>query len=97
MNYRYEIQYTSKAKSDYYNMLENSLNISLSYYQKSYQNFNSKIQNLLENPYIYPIIQSNSELRKMLISNYILIYEICHNKIVVHRIFSNKIQYAKFI
>lgn len=96
MSPKYRIQYTSKAKSDYYNMLEHAFNISLNYYQKIYQDFNSKIQSLLENPYIYPEIQ-NTNFRKTKIFNYILVYEISTDTILVYRIFSNRVQYIKYI
>lgn len=93
---KYKIEYTSKAKSDYYNMLEHSLNLHFNYYQKIQNEFHSKIQNLLENPYIYPKIQ-NTNYRKTTILNYILVYKIFNNTILVYRIFSNKIQYIKYI
>lgn len=97
MKNKYKIQYTSKAESDYYNMLEHSLNISFNYYQKIYKDFNSKIQSLLENPYMYPIIENRKEFRKITISNYIIVYKICDSTLIVYRIFSNKNPYINYI
>lgn len=94
---KYKIEYTSKAQSDYYNMLEHSLSIHFNYYRKIYEEFHSKIQNLLENPYIYPIIENKKEFRKTNISNYIIVYKICNNIVIVYRIFLSKIQYTKYI
>lgn len=91
---KYKIEYTSKAKSDYYNMLEHSLNMHFNYYLKIQEEFHSKIQNLLENPYIYSKIQ-NTNFRKITILNYILVYKILMDTILVYRIFSSKIQYIK--
>lgn len=93
---KYKIKYTSKAKSDYYNILEHSFNIHFNYYRKIQEEFHSKIQNLLENPYIYSKIQ-NTNFRKTTIFNYILVYKIFNNTILVYRIFSSKIQYIKYI
>lgn len=97
MNKKYKIQFTSKANSDYYNVLEHSLNISFKYYKKICENFNSKILNILENPYIYPIIQTKRKFRKVTICNYILVYEIYNHTIIVYRIFSGKIKYSEYI
>ena len=90
------MKYTSKAKSDYYNLIENSVNIHFNYYQKIRNEFSSKIQNILENPYMYPKIQIK-DLRKVKINSYILIYKIHVDTIIIHRIFSNKIPYIKYL
>lgn len=94
---KYKIEYTSKAQSDYYNMLEHSFNIHFNYYQKIYEEFHSKIQNILENPYIYPVIKTKKEFRKTNISNYIIVYKICNNTVIVYRVFLSKIQYMNYI
>lgn len=98
MNKNYQIQFTSKAKSDYYSILEYSLEISFNYYKEIMKNFKSKIQNLLKYPYIYPIIPSKKDLRKIVINNnYILVYKIINNTIIIQRIFSKKVNYTKYI
>lgn len=94
---KYKIKFTSKAKSDYYNMLESSLNISKKYFKKINEKFNLKIQYLLKNPYIYPMAENNENFRKIIIYNYILIYQICNEEIVICRIFFCKVPYEKYI
>lgn len=69
MNIRYKLQFTSKAKSDYQSMLENSLYLSIKYYIKMNKHFNSKIEALLQYPYMYQKIKQETEIRKMSIFN----------------------------
>lgn len=98
MNKKYKIQFTSKAKSDYYNILDYSFEISFNYYIKIIKSFKSKIQNLLKYPFIYPKVLSTREFRKVIIdNNYVLIYKIYGNIIIVERIFSKRINYIKYI
>lgn len=78
-------------------MLENSLYLSIKYYFKVNKKFNSKIKTLLVYPYMYQKIKQETEIRKMSIFNYTLLYKV-HNKIIiVCRIFSNKIDYKYYI
>lgn len=97
MSKKYKLQFTSKSNSDYYNMLENSAYISLNYYKKISSEFRAKVKNLLEYPYIYQIVQNKKQLRKMTIFNYILLYKVHNNTVIICRIFSNKINYKKYI
>lgn len=93
---KYKIEYKSKAKSDYWNMLENSYNIHINYSQKIYNEFHSKIQNILENPYMYPQIEIK-DFRKASLNSYIIIYKIHIDTVIIHRIFSNKNSYREYL
>ncbi len=94
---KYKIDFASKAQSDYYNIMEKSLYIHFNYYKKIRKEFHSKIQNILENPYIYPQIEIK-DFRKATINNeYIIIYKIHMNTVMIHRIFSSKILYLEHL
>lgn len=97
MNNFYQISFSSKALSDYLNLLELASNISFNYYQKIYQIFDFHLTILSKNPYTYPIIQSKKNLRRIILHNYILTYTITNHTIMVKRIFSNRTEYMKYI
>lgn len=93
---KYKIDFTSKAQSDYYNIMEKSFYIHFNYYQKIREEFHSKIQNILENPHMYPVIQIK-DFRKASVDTYIIIYKIHMDTVIIQRIFSSKISYTEYL
>jgi plasmid stabilization system protein ParE len=84
----YKASFTTLAKED-----KNEIKIYLSgFYQDTPKRFTSElkkhISNLKENPYMYPTYPENPDYRRMVVDNYIVLYQIIEEagKIEISRI-----------
>lgn len=77
-----------KAKDDLYYILKNISNISNSYYLTFLNKLLQKLSSLSDFPEMYPLLSKNYSYRKIIIDNYIVIYKLENNSIIILRVFS---------
>lgn len=94
-----KVIYTPSFLEDFYNTLYNISKYSTPLSQKIKEKFYSKISYLQEYPRMYQVIKiiNQKEIRKIIISKYVILYSINNNIVNILNIYPQKSNYINLI